>query len=204
MNIMAGEWYKNTDIMGIVVASVISLLVGWLGAWAAFRSANPKLRLNWWAPVNSPLISPSYASSVISVTASGVHVVAPRVVQIQLANTGRRDIVSSMFHGGENMVFDLGVPIVALLGVESDPDGAAPNVHFPHSVGPNLFEVEPSHLARGQSVTVSVLVDGLEATPRLTRKPLVDVQVRDTSPGQTASTLMEALQQAVVLLVARR
>jgi hypothetical protein len=172
-----------------------------LGAWAAFRSANPKLRLNWWVRVNSPLIPPSYATSHITVNAAGGQLAEPRIVEFDLTNVGRKDITAPMFHNNQTLVFDLGVPIVTLLASASQPDGATPDLVFP-SQKPNQFEIEPSHITRGQKVTIRLLVDGPEAEPRITRKSLVDVQVVEAAPNATARTLAEAVGQ-VALVIAR-
>ncbi|MFF3351093.1 hypothetical protein ACFYWN_00395 [Streptomyces sp. NPDC002917] len=203
MNSMAGEWWENVNVWAIVVSAVVALLVGWLGAWAAFRSANPKLRLNWWLRVNSPLIPPSYATSSITVNAAGVQLAEPRIVEFELTNAGRKDITSAMFHNNETIVIDLGVPIITLLASESRPDGAPPSLAFPPAK-PSQFEIEPSHIARGQSVAFRLLADGPEAKARITRKPLVDVRVEEAAPGATARTLAEVAVEAVALVLSRR
>ncbi|MGW5333596.1 hypothetical protein [Streptomyces bauhiniae] len=202
MNSMAGEWWENVNVWAIVVAAGIALLVGWLGAWATYRSANPKLRLTWWLRVNSPLIPPSYATSRITVNAAGVQLAAPRIVEFELTNAGRKDITSSMFHNNETIVIDLGVPIVTLLASESRPDGASPSLVFPPTK-PSQFEVEPSHIARGQSVTFRLLADGPEAEVRIMRKPLVDAPIEEVVPGATARTFAEVAAQAAMLALRR-
>jgi hypothetical protein len=151
--------------------------------------------------VNSPLIPPSYATSSVTVNAAGVVLAEPRIVEFELTNVGRKDITSSMFHNSQTFVFDLGEPIVTLISSESQPDGASPALVFPPGK-PNQFEIEPSHLPRDHKVTIRLLVDGPEVEPRITRKPLVDVEVVEAAPAQTARTLAEAVGQ-VALLAAR-
>ncbi|MER7934239.1 MULTISPECIES: hypothetical protein [unclassified Streptomyces] len=96
-----------------------------------------------------------------------------------------------MFHNGESFVFDLGIPIVTILALESTPQGSMhPAINFPPTER-GRFEIEPSHIAQQQVTVFTLLVDGEERAPHCLRKPLVDVQVVPEAPGAVADRAID-------------
>ncbi|WP_406170599.1 hypothetical protein [Streptomyces sp. NBC_00996] len=218
MSSMAGEWWENVNVWAIVVSAVVALLVGSLGTWATFRSANPKRKLNWWVQSNTPLMSvPQHsADGALAVTFHGVSIDNPRIVELVIANQGRRDLTSAMFHNSESIRFDFGAVLCTILDVTTAPAGSMPPSleHFPWRlhvappsagsaqlqtvVGETWLDLKPSLLSKGQVVTVAVLLDGEEKPVRLTRFPLVDVAPASEPPGARSRVLAEAITQASI------
>ncbi|MEU5256700.1 hypothetical protein [Streptomyces longwoodensis] len=180
MTILAGKWYENVDVWTLIVTSLVALVVGWAGAWVAFRAANPKLRIDWIVRLNDPLIEPAHASSRITLQADGTPVTHPRIIEIQVSNSGRKDIVGSMFNDGESLLFDLGAPIITILDVEDQPAEGAPELEWARD-GTSQVGIPPCHFARGRTVKYRFLVDGPNAPIKVVRQPLVDVNVRRDS-----------------------
>ncbi|MEU7077329.1 hypothetical protein ABZ938_06020 [Streptomyces sp. NPDC046409] len=191
MSIMAGEWYENVDIWAIVVTSVVALVIGWAGAWVAFRAANPKLRLDWWVTENSALMRPVDGVS-ITLQADGTPVEAPRMVTLRVTNTGRKDIVGSMFHDGKPLTFDLGAPVITVLDIDSGPHERAPDLTGGQG-GQSKVEMQPTHFACGRSVAWRFLLDGPDAHIGVVQQPLVDVQVRETPPPFPTRIVLKAV-----------
>ncbi|MCX5236223.1 hypothetical protein OG824_13540 [Streptomyces prunicolor] len=189
---IAGEGWGNVDVWSIVVTAVVSLLVGLLGAWAALRAGNPKRRLHWWVESNTPLMSPQYGSSGdISIRYQGSRVDQPRIVEFVVANTGRKDITSSMFHADDSLIFDFGERIVRLLTTNSSPDGSTtPPITYPGTTRVVAFELNPCHIAERQVVRFTFLIDGDEAEVRCSQMPLVDVRVVNEVPGARRRSLV--------------
>lgn len=180
------------DVWAIVVAAVVALLVGWLGAWATLRASSPKLKVNWWVRSNTPLINLQRRDEAIRVQLGHINLEKPRIVELVIANEGRRDITSAMFHDGRPFRFSFGVPVMAVLHSESGP--AAGHHRFSSGYislpggrlqGESWVELAPTLLKRKQVVTATVLVDGDEAPVECRQDPLVDVDVVSEAPGRT-------------------
>lgn len=185
MKMLAGQWWSNVDVWAIIVSSVVGILVGVLSSWATFRSANPKLCLQWWTVAQPPLFDSRFGAP-ITVSAARTTVSEPRIVQLYLANVGRKDITSSMFHGGEDIEFDFGSPIVAPLEFESKPEGTRlPDLDLSTQVDKRLV-IKPAHIRRGQVITLAFLLDGTDVDASCVRWPLVDVDAVKAAPGERA------------------
>ncbi|MFJ2418699.1 hypothetical protein [Streptomyces brevispora] len=201
---LAGQWWENVNVWAIVVAAIVALLVGWLSAWATFRSANPKRKLNWWVQSNTPLMSQA-ADSGLSVRFGGLPLANPRVVELVIANHGRRDITAGMFHAGEAIRFDFGIGVCTVLDVTSAPSGTVTPgldsgawiVVGNSSTHESWLDVKPSLLSQGQEVTVTMLLDGDEEPVKCLQVPLVDVKVVSEAPGVFSYSLMEAMANAM-------
>ncbi|MEU9605444.1 hypothetical protein [Streptomyces sp. NPDC048057] len=175
----------STDVWAIIVSSIVGVLVGVLGAWATFRSANPKLRLQWWTVAQPPLFDSRFGGP-ITVSAAGITINEPRIVQFHLTNIGRRDITSSIFHNGESLDFKFNSPIVAPLELRSEPEGTRlPDVQLPPGAEGRV-EVRPGHIRRGQMITVTLLLDGQDVEAACAHMPLVDVDLDKEAPGDRA------------------
>lgn len=199
MLVIAGEWWENPDVWAIIVSAIVGVLVGMLGAWATFRSANPKLRLQWWTTAQPPLFDTRFGERI---TVSAHHVTAenPRIVQLSVANVGRRDITAAMFHGDEYLEFKLGSPALATLAVDHEPEeGPYSGVLLP-AVGGEEVGFMPGHIRRGQAITLTFLLDGQDVGVRCVHMPLVDVDFVRAAPGDRARavglTFYETLRRA--------
>lgn len=206
MKMLAGQWWSNVDVWAIIVASVVGILVGVLSSWATFRSANPKLRLQWWTTAQPPLFDTRFGGR-ITVSAHDITADDPRIVQLSVANVGRRDITSAMFHNGECLEFEFGSPVLATLAVDQEPEeGAYAGILLP-AVGGNEITFSPGHIRRGQVITLTFLLDGQDVEVRCRRMPLVDIDFVRAAPGDRARavglTFYETLRQAAPLPLPR-
>ncbi|MFD8223936.1 hypothetical protein ACFV16_07160 [Streptomyces massasporeus] len=100
----------------------------------------------------------------------------PQLVRIEFKNNGRRDIQASDFvNGDRSLVFDLQSPIVDILEAKVAPSTAAePQVTFS---GQEL-RIHPFFVKKRQVTTLSVLVDGPQATAVLSAAQLLETTVR--------------------------
>ncbi|MFF3793766.1 hypothetical protein ACFYXW_27600 [Streptomyces sp. NPDC001981] len=190
MFVIAGEWWENVDVWAIIVSSFVGILVGVLGAWAAFRSANPKRRLNWWVRSNTPLIQSlprmgtnPHPSHELRVSLGGSALTKPRIVELVIVNQGRHDITAGMFAGDLSLKFDFEVPVVAMVHVDATPAGMWPV--FAVEPGRPLLELMPTLIKRRQVLTATVIVDGDERDVKIDQEPLVDVDVSNNNPDSS-------------------
>ncbi|MGW1887778.1 hypothetical protein [Streptomyces sp. NPDC001970] len=183
--LIAKPWYESGSFWQFAVTTLVAVTVGALGAFATLRANNPKRRLSYRTLTNTSLLTASTRQAAhLSVTYGGIVLERPRLVEVQLRNTGRRDITSSMFHGSDPIKLDLGVNSLAVLDVELEPATSEPPRVVTNGA---VVEVQPSLLVRGQSLTLSLLVDG-DVGELQCRVPLVDVQVKqERSPEEIAS-----------------
>ncbi|MFD7280343.1 hypothetical protein ACFV80_25620 [Streptomyces sp. NPDC059862] len=195
MVMLAGEWWQSGTFWA--AAAVIVTGVAAIGAvWATLRAANPKRRLLYRVYSCTPLLNPT--ASVPGGTLTVMHgtnaLAIPWVVEIQLINAGRRDIVASMFHNGDSIVLDLGVPIVALLRTATSSRTQRPPAA---EVDGGVLTVPPCLLVKRHTVTFSVLVDG--ADPQLEcLAPLTDIDVAEgRRPVSAAATVAEVADTVV-------
>ncbi|WP_159053441.1 hypothetical protein [Streptomyces regalis] len=117
-------------------------------------------------------------------------------------NSGRRDVASSHFDGDLPILLDVGAPIVEILGITSQPT----SLHVPAVViDDTAVKIAPGLIARGQTISFSLLVDG--PAPTLScRASLVDVTVqekreptRQQSPGDQLA-LVKGIKITVLAL----
>ncbi|GAA3500178.1 hypothetical protein GCM10019016_072830 [Streptomyces prasinosporus] len=197
MTTLAGDLAATVlTLVGLVVTAGGAVLA----AWAALKANNPKLRLGYRLHSSAELLA-DHGSSGLSVTHNGTALTSPHVASVQIVNQGRRDIVSAMFHNGDPVEFDLGEPILALLGTESSPSSS----HAPSAtVSGSKLLVPPSHVRRKQRITYTVLLDGPVAGLG-TRHSLVNVDVReagsDDKLGCTGWLIFGVLTALAVTLV---
>ncbi|MFF3489254.1 hypothetical protein ACFYXC_39360 [Streptomyces sp. NPDC002701] len=208
MEILAGQWWHNIDVWTIVIAAVVSLLVGWIGAWATLRSNNPKQELGWWEQSNTPLFAESrYAGQTgpLTVQLGHTRLEKPRIIDLVIMNLGRRDITAAMFHEGAPLRFSFGAPVLVILEYESRPAATLGQLidtyvdigSMPTAPTVGGIELKPTLLRKGQVVTITVLVDGGRAATRCTDFPLVDVTEVTEPPGTRARTFAGSVLQAI-------
>ncbi|MER5501349.1 hypothetical protein ABT096_29670 [Streptomyces sp. NPDC002561] len=172
---LAGDWYTNGTFWA-AMAVLVALVVGAATVWATLKANNPKLRLGYGLEFTTELLG--HGSAGLTVTHNGVALSSPHVAVVTVTNEGRRDIVSSMFHNGDPLLFDLGGSVLGVLDVQITPSTGP--VPFAHIVGATYGRValDPCHLPRKQSIRISVVLDGPTsgiAPPR----PLVNVDIRE-------------------------
>ncbi|MGW1941425.1 hypothetical protein [Streptomyces goshikiensis] len=210
METLAGQWWENVDVWAIVIAAFVALLIGWLGAWATFRSSNPKRKVNWWVASNTSLISPDLptAGGELTVHLDGRKLLKPRIIELAIANEGRHAITSALFHGKAPVRFNFdGAGVNAILGVDTQPTGT---VLPTFGIGPvttvaqtttaeDWVDLLPSLLSGRQVVTITVLVDGEEKDVKCVSAPLVDVEV--VNQPRDVSALTNVVLNSVTLRV---
>ncbi|WP_329321607.1 hypothetical protein [Streptomyces sp. NBC_01262] len=189
MEILAGQWWESGSWWQFAITIVASLVLGGLATWSTMRSNNPKRKISWRVQSNTALFeSPRLSTGArvpLSVSLGQTRLAKPRIVELVIANQGRRDITAAMFHEGAAMKFDFGIDVSAVLEVTTTPAGSlCPEVDTWQELIPGTggrmrggLEIRPCLLSRRQSVTVTVMVDGDEVPVRCTRFPLVDVDV---------------------------
>ncbi len=188
-----------------IITTVAGIAIGVLSAWATLRASNPKLKLNWWVQSNASLLPQAVDNGVLTVQLGSTRLSKPRLVELVVANTGRRDITAAMFHGGNKIKFGFeDFKVVSILGVTSKPAGTMyPALTF-DSAGPmgedGRLEIHPSLLRRGQEIVVTVLGDGDETPVQLLASPLVDVPVVSEPPGARSRALAGAVQGTTIAL----
>ncbi|MFD5888228.1 hypothetical protein ACFWHQ_19905 [Streptomyces sp. NPDC060334] len=211
MEIIAGEWWESGSWWQFAITITASLAVGALAAWATMRSNNPKRKVAWWVQSNTPLVGEQFAGGNLSVHFVGVSVANPRIVELLIANDGRRDITAGMFHNGEAIRFDFEADVCTVLDLTTSPSGSLPpstntgawTIRATETSGESWLEIAPCLLRRGQLVTVTVLIDGDEKPVRCTRFPLVDVEVASVPPGSRSRALTGAIADAVLHHIGR-
>jgi hypothetical protein len=185
--IVAGEWYEFEPLQ-VWAGVVVTLVVGLLGAWVAWRAASPRRRLLYGVRSVTPLLTaPRGMRGDLEVRHKGELIRNPHVVELVLASRGRRDITSDMFDRDNPLRVHLGVNIVEPLQVRTDTRSAGrlPEI----TVEDHVVTMPPCRVGSRQRITVTLLVDGFRAerlrdsdTLRC-ESPLVDVQVRAFDPG---------------------
>jgi hypothetical protein len=198
MMTLAGAWWQSGTFWA-AAAVVVAVFAALSAVWATMRAANPKRRLLYRIYSRTPLLNPtaSVPGDTLTVTHGTNALANPWVVEVQLINAGRRDISASMFHNGEPITLNLGVPIIALLN-----SGTSSRTQRPPEaqVNGNILTVPPCLLGKRHTATFSLLVDG--ADPELEcLAPLTDVDVAEGRlPGSTALTMAEVASAAASAL----
>ncbi|WP_405479369.1 hypothetical protein [Streptomyces sp. NBC_00009] len=127
--ISAESYIGSSDFWNTVITVFVTVVAALLAAWATLRSVNPRRRLVWRQHVNSNLFRDAGAATAIGVSYGQSVVSEPRLVELLVKNAGRRDLQSSDFVNADNsLVFDFGVPVVAVLNSAVQPPTAAPSV----------------------------------------------------------------------------
>ncbi|MFF3326421.1 hypothetical protein [Streptomyces sp. NPDC002889] len=173
MLVTAAAPFYESGTFWAAAAVFATLGVGVGAMWATLRANNPKRRLAYWMG-STRLVASDHLDS-LEIRRHGTFLSEPRVVRVQLVNTGRRDISSAAFDRDLPIVMDLGIPILELLGTESHPPiSAAPEA----AAQGTTLRIGPGRLGRKESVTYLVLVDG---RPEYScQHTLVDVDVKET------------------------
>ncbi|MFD5115189.1 hypothetical protein ACFWNG_23195 [Streptomyces sp. NPDC058391] len=172
---LAGEWYESGNFWA-ASAVFATLAAGAAAVWAALRAAYPKRRLTYFLANKTRLLArPSGLSEgVLTVTHNGNVLMDPHIVEVQIANTGRRDIPGSLYDNGEPITLEVCADIVELLDITW-----YGNTHVTPTatVVGSALKVGPTLIPKGQKTSFSLLVDGREPHLMFTAS-LVDVDIR--------------------------
>jgi hypothetical protein len=149
-------------VLGVFVA----LAVGIAAAWATYVVGYPRQRLFYKLSLVAPLLtSPRGLPENLKLTYEGEALARPHIIEVTLISRGRRDIPRSAFDADEPIRLDVGVRILEMLRVVSEPETmTAPNIHFDETV----LNVGPNLIGKRQKITFTLLADG--ASPKLSWK----------------------------------
>ncbi|WP_436739941.1 hypothetical protein [Streptomyces sp. BBFR102] len=198
---LAKTWYEDGSFWQFTITSIVALAVGALGAFATIRASNPRRRLSYSTLVNASLFVASHSQAgALTVRHLGTPVSRPRVVELELRNSGRLAITAAQFHDGQPLQVALGGTVVGVLDIKTSPSSTvAPSVDI-HPEAPQKISIPPFLLARKQAVRMTLLIDGPKADVKV-QAPLIDVVVReDVAVDQMTVAL--ATQRLVVGMAA--
>lgn len=152
-------WYASGTFWSIV-AVVIAVVAIAVGAWAAFRSANPKCTLHVTIDQVVPLVAsaPDLEGHQITVDLDGHQLSAPHVITIDIVSRSGKDITPDMFSNAP-LELQFGAPIVALLRQYSDAGRSAVRDPAVAPIGESLY-IGPALLTREHRLRYTVLIDG--------------------------------------------
>lgn len=152
----------------------------------------------WRQHVNSNLFRDAGAATAIGVSYGQSVVSEPRLVELLVKNAGRRDLQSSDFVNADNsLVFDFGVPVVAVLNSTVQPPTSAPSVTS--HTGSEL-RIHPGLIAKGQMMTFSVLVDGPEQDVKPKVASILETHVKEGSQADFETTTRRLFRIGQVVL----
>lgn len=196
---LAKHWYE-AESLATALTLMAGLITGFFGGWATLRAANPKRQLAYWMPTITPILHTSDSVGDLLVMRGGQALRDPHVLDVKLMNRGRRDVASSHFDRDLPILLDVGAPIVELLGITSRPA----SLHTATVVVEGTaLKIAPGLIARGQTISFSLLVDG--PTPRVScQASLIDVTVQErrdsTGPQRLVSVSSLATGLGISLL----
>lgn len=188
---VAGPFYASGTFWA-AAAVFVALGVGIGAIWATLRANHPMRRLHYWMGDTRLLQPHESLNGSLEIRRNGTVLRDPRLVRVHLTNPSSRDIGSGAFDQSAPIRADIGVPILELLDVESQPTtSAAPEA----TVAGTELRVGPGRIGHGESVTYLLLADG-EPTYSC-QHSLIDVTVQNKPPLVAASP-----QAVMVVLVA--
>lgn len=200
--LIAKAWYESGSFWQFIITTLVAVAVGALASYATMRAAHPKRRLGYLTRTNAPLFIASHdQTGSLQVTHNGTSVSRPRVIELELYNSGRRDITAAQFHDDAPLKFDLGADVVGVLGVTSSPAGGVAPAVAVDSVSPKVVAISPSLFSRRQAVRATFLVDGPGEDVSCVQQPLIDVDVRPQAGAETPTLASQITGVAVVLAI---
>lgn len=121
MNLAGGHIWDSTAFWP-AAGTIVGLLAIAATVWVTLRAANPKRRLYYWLLSDTLLIRRRRdLSEELKVIYGQRKLDSPRLVSIQVASRGRRDIAREAFDEGKPLSLDLGTPIVECVKVTTSP-----------------------------------------------------------------------------------
>ncbi|MFH8737371.1 hypothetical protein [Streptomyces sp. NPDC017964] len=176
MRTVDSSWYESGTFWTVSVGAAATILGVVLGAWLTNKFNNPKRRLEYeWRKNTSLLETSSPTGSSLRVQHGTATLAHPRVIDIMLRNSGKKEIVAVDFHAGAPIEIALDCVVVEIKNVATAPSTSlTPAVSISPS-GRDLL-VSPSLLVGGQEVVISVVADGPgDETAWNVRSPLVGI-----------------------------
>ena len=171
---IASAWYASgTFWTGAgAVAAVLGAVVG---AWVTLIVGLPRRRLLYQLRAVAPLLTtPVNQPGDVELLYRGTRLTDPRALTIELTGRGRKDISNDAYNGGQPLQLDVGVHIVEVLQITSEPKTLPPP---DVSADETCLKIGPSLIGRRHKIILTVLTDA--GSPSLSCKsPLIDVQVR--------------------------
>lgn len=195
--ILASEtpWYSSGTFWAIAAFAVAVVAIP-VGAWAAFRSANPRRRLYIGLANTTPLMHGAGKQvEGLEVRHQGNILTDPQLTTVKIISRGWRDIPKAAFDGPIEL--DFSTEVIALLGSRSKAKPAvvpAPAVRVTSS---GLL-VEPSLLTRDHQLSYVLLINGEPTLSTRCSLENVDVRLELPNPTQTNKTLNVATYALVV------
>jgi hypothetical protein len=115
----SGHWYTSGAFWGAASGVLAVIVMGVLGSWVVWRSANPNKQLVYSVSEPTPLVASeplgSAGTGLLSVTYNEMPLTNPYVVTIEVNSRSRRDIRSSDFDGNRPLIFSLDADVKAVL-----------------------------------------------------------------------------------------
>ncbi|MFB6876399.1 hypothetical protein [Streptomyces sp. NPDC056323] len=178
-------WKDGTfwAFLGVVVAAA--------GAYVTYRTAWPRRKIFYEWDVTSLFLSrlppltrrghhpgPGALNGQLQVLLNGNVLENPHLVSLRLTNAGSKDITSSHFANAAPLRAQVGHPILDVLSVTVVPPIAEPPAW---SVDGNELHIGPSRIGKGETLTLTFLVDGRPdlAPERSFKHSLIDVTVKE-------------------------
>jgi len=182
VNLAGGHFYTSGAFWSVAVPVLVGVLAIAATIWVTLRAANPKRRLYYSLPTDTPLIrTRKDLSEELKVIYGTRELESPRVVNVQLASRGRRDISREAFDGERPLCLDIGTRIVECVKVTTSPSDR-PDPSY-KTEGSKLL-IGPSHFGKRQTTVFSLLVDGKYPKIVKPRQSLVDVEIRQGDQGE--------------------
>jgi hypothetical protein len=128
----------------------------------------------------------------------------PYMTVVEIANTGKTSIASSLFDNDRSMKFNLGTDVIEVLSVERTPESSP----LPKVVSSESFiELRPELISAGEVIRASVLTSGRVQDIKLALNPLsenykISMRDREVWQRQQARRLkLAGLTMAVLIVV---
>jgi hypothetical protein len=188
----AEHWYQSPIFWAVAGVGAV-VIVGVAGILVTYIVSTASRHLTYAMPTVTALPGSLSQRPGIELTYQGERITQPRILEIRLTSSGRKDIGSDSFNDRKPLVLDVGAKIVTLLGSTATPEGASPPaVEFRETallVGPDLIR-------KGQLTTFTLLADG--PAPSLNcQSPLIDVKVARERTA-TLPPFIEALLEGIL------
>lgn len=176
---MSTEFWTVVGAIAAILALVVAIVIG----VATFRRQFPKRELQWTVE-KFPLLNSevfAHAHSGLKVSLDGREVKDPHVVIVRVSSRSRVDIASAAFDAGSAIQFKSSRPIVTTAwSATSDKSIAIEPDESDRTI--SGFRVPPQLIRRGSTGVLAGIASG-EPAITVTRKALIDIDVKQVSPA---------------------
>jgi hypothetical protein len=194
----AGPWYSSLLTWAIIAVAIT--VVGTAGViLVPYLFGKKRGQITYGIPLATSLINRGASSSVrpsdLKVTWRDHDLRDPRVLWLRVENRSRADISSGDFDQQKPLTLDVGRNIVAPLAT-----GISPRYPEPvWSVDGSKLRIGPCKFAKGQRITIAVLIDGPESRVVQCDNPLINVDAHEETPERPISPRLVLTAVAVFL-----